>query len=90
MVFNCKHIVALRDGSVIHVNNFEHGFGNLIEFDYNEKHYCVRIPRGDGKFKTFIGTPNEEDQCYDYKQCTDFEVVKIACVEEYIERCAEE
>lgn len=90
MIFNCKHIVTLRDGSVAHVDNFERGLGNIVEFDYNENHYCVRMPRGDEKFKTFIGTLNKEDYCYDYKLCTDFEVMKITCVEEYIERCVEE
>lgn len=89
MVFKCSYRVKLNDGKIVSVDNFEHGLSNLVEFDYMENHYCVRMPCS-GKFRTFIGTMNKEDYCYDYKQCTDFEVVKIICEEEYIEDEEEE
>ena len=89
MVFKCNYRVKLNNGKFASVDNFEHGFGNLVEFDYMGNHYCVRMPCS-GKFKTFIGIMNKEDYCYDYKQCTDFEVVKIICEEEYIEDEKEE
>lgn len=84
MIINRNYRVKLENGTFVNVENFERGHGNLVEFDYMWNHYCVRMPNS-GKFKTFIGTMNEEDYCYDYKHCTDFEVVKIICEEEYIE-----
>ena len=89
MIINSNYRVKLNDGKFVSVDNFERGFGGLVEFDYMGNHYCVRMP-SNGKFKTFVGTLNEEDHCYDYKQCTDFEAVKIICEEEYIEDEEEE
>lgn len=89
MIINRNYRVKLENGTFVSVENFERGHGNLVEFDYMWNHYCVKMPNS-GKFKTFIGTMNEEDYCYDYKQCTDFEVVKIICEEEYIEDEEEE
>lgn len=83
MTFKCTYKVTLNNGKVCLVDNFEHGLGSLVEFDYDGNHYCVRM-ECKGKFKTFIGTLNKEDFCYNYKQCNDFEVVKITGEEEYI------
>lgn len=89
MIINRNYRVKLNSGKIVSVDNFEHVFGNLVEFDCMGNHYGVRMPDS-GKFKTFIGTMNKEDYCYDYKRCTDFEVAKIICEEEYIEGEEEE
>ena len=89
MTIKRNYRVKLKNGKFVFVDNFEHGFSNLVEFDYMENHYCVRMPYS-GKFKTFIGTMNRGEYCYNYKKCTDFEVVKIICEEEYIEDEEEE
>lgn len=89
MTIKRNYRVKLRNGKFVSVDNFERGFGGLVEFDYMYNHYFVRMSSS-GKFKTFVGTMNEEDYCYDCKRCTDFEVVKIICEEEYAEDEEEE
>ena len=85
MTSKCSYEVKLKSGKFVSVDNFERGLGGLVEFDYMGNHYGVSMPSS-GKFKTFVGTLNEEDHRYDYRRVTSyFEVVKIVCIEEYTE-----
>lgn len=84
MVTNIQTNVTFSDGKTYPVDNFTVGFGDLVEFDIEDKHYCVRLERN-SNFATFVGTCSEEERCYNYTRQFDLTVVKISRVETFID-----
>lgn len=84
MITNIQTNVTFSDGKTYPVDNYTVGFGDLVEFDTEDKHYCVRLERN-SNFATFVGTCSEEERCYNYTRQFDLTVVKISRVETFID-----
>ena len=84
MITNIQTNVTFSDGKTYPVDNFTVGFGDLVEFDAEDKHYCVRLERN-SNFATFVGTWDEEELCYKYTRQFDLTVVKISRTETFMD-----
>ena len=84
MITNIQTNVTFSSGKTYPVDNFSVGFGDLVEFDTEGKHYCVRMEKN-SNFATFVGTWNEEELCYKYTRQFDLTVVKISRIETFID-----
>ena len=80
MITNIQTNVTFSDGKTYPVDNFT----DLVEFDTEDKHYCVRLEKN-SNFATFVGTWDEEELCYKYTRQFDLTVVKISRTETFID-----
>lgn len=84
MITNIQTSVTFSDGKTYPVDNFTVSFGDLVEFDAEDKHYCVRLEKN-SNFATFVGTWDEEEHCWKYIRQFDLTVVKISRAETFID-----
>lgn len=84
MITNIQTNVTFSNGKTYPVDNFSVDFGDLVEFDTEGKHYCVRMEKN-SNFATFVGTWNEEELCYKYTRQFDLTVIKISRAETFID-----
>lgn len=84
MITNIQTTVTFSDGKTYPVDNFKNSFNSVIEFDHNEKHYCVRMI-ANANFETYIGKWDDDYNCWKYTRQFDLTVVKICRSETFID-----
>lgn len=88
MIISKQTKVTFNNGETYPIDNLEKVSWNSFEFDCRGSHYCVRM-NPDKKFKTLIGTWDDDRMGYIYKECKYVAVTKIFRSEEYIDNCSE-
>ena len=88
MIISVQTKVTFNNSETYPVDNLERFLGNNFEFDCRGSHYCV-IMNPDKKFKTLIGTWDDDRTAYIYEECKYVMVTKIFRSEEYIDNYSE-
>lgn len=88
MIISIQTKVTFNNSETYPVDNLQFPTNYMAEFDCRGSHYCVRM-FPDNKFKTLIGTWDDDRMGYIYKECEYVAVTKIFRSEEYIDDYSE-
>ena len=87
MIISIQTKVTFNNSETYTVDNLQFPTNCMAEFDCRGSHYCVRM--FPDKFKTMIGTWDEDRMGYIYEECKYVAVTKIFRSEEYIDNFSE-
>ena len=88
MTISIQTKVTFNNSETYPADNLQFQTNYMAEFDCRGNHYCVMM-NPDKKFKTLIGTWDDDKMGYIYKECKYVMVTKIFRSEEYIDNCSE-
>lgn len=88
MIISRQTKVTFNNSETYPVDNLQFPAYYMAEFDCRGSHYCVMM-NPDKKFKTMIGTWDDDRMGYIYKECEYVAVTKIFRSEEYIDNYSE-
>lgn len=90
MIISRQAKVTFNNSETYPVDNLQFPSYYMAEFDFRGSHYCVRMfPDKNKKFKTMIGTWDDDRMAYIYEECKYITVTKIFRSEEYIDNSSE-
>ena len=88
MITSIQAKVTFNNSETYPVDNLRVPTSYTAEFDFRGSHYCVRM-FPNKKFKTMIGTWDDDWMDYIYKEGEYVEVTKIFRSEEYVDNGSE-